>query len=186
MNFCGAFLDGFKAFYEDELGITVLLWRVLLLSCYTEKNRYRETMRGCCTALAEPEHLTWQESTASDGCSSKHCIEGGSEQRQTLHPCSQDLGTGFFLPAMLCRQQHSHFSGALDAAGGSLHHLPWAGGALVRGPSGDPLSQSWQLLGSGCPCCCQEPAESSLLLLGFPRTSAQSRVAALDRAEQPH
>lgn len=40
-----AFLDGFKAFYEDELGITVLLWRVLLLSCYREKNRYRETMR---------------------------------------------------------------------------------------------------------------------------------------------
>lgn len=28
----------------------------------------------------------------------------------------------------------------------SLHHLLWAGGALVRGPSGDSLPPGWQLV----------------------------------------
>lgn len=74
----------------------------------------------------------------------------------------------------------SHFSGALDAA---AWQEPSPSATGRRGPSSWPLqgptSPERAAGSSGCLHCCQEPAGSSLLLLGFPRTSA------LDGAAQP-
>lgn len=105
--------------------------------------------------------------------------ESRSDQRLTLHPCGQNW---VFSPSHAVQAAAlSHFSGALNAAGWQ-EPSPSATGR--RGPClwslQGPTSPELAAGSSGCLHCCQEPAESSLLLLGFPHTST------LGEAAQPH
>lgn len=99
-------------------------------------------------------------------------------------PCTYVAKTwtqGFFYQPCCAGSSTPRFSGALNAAGWQ-EPSPSATGRRdpCSGPLWGPTSPELAAGSSGCLCCCQEPAESSLLLLGCPCTSALSGAA------QPH
>lgn len=103
-----------------------------------------------------------------------------------LSPRPPRLGHGFSSAGRAGQAAaRSRFGGAPDAAG-------WRKAfAICRGQEGPvfvaPPGTRFPPAGaSGRPRCCREPAESSVLLLGFPRASARCHVAALAGAARPH